>query len=189
MITTIYCGEKDSLFLRPAMRLGQWKCNHFQHIQIHPYLYSPSTMEIYQQKPQQTTQWFASTNNQEEITIMLDSATTCSTIPSDSYPIERKTKINFRLFQARLPSMQKKNKSVMDRIHTTTRWLDKTTHPQSYLSSRGRIIATTPYTTNKFDHCHGWIKIWNKKWRQPDHSSWQWNTYCHRTQSKFWTGK
>ena len=99
---TIYCGAKDSLFLRPAMRLGQWKCNHFQHIQIHPYLYSPSTMEIYQQKPQQTTQWFASTNNQEEITIMLDSATTCSTIPSDSYPIERKTKTNFRLFPSTL---------------------------------------------------------------------------------------
>ena len=98
MITTIYCGAKDSLFLRPTMRLGQWQCNHFQHTQIHPYLYSPSTMEIYQQKPQQTTQWFASTNNQEEIQIMLDSSTSCSTIPSDSYPIERKTKTNFRLF-------------------------------------------------------------------------------------------
>ena len=28
---------------------------------------------------------------------MLDSATVCSTIPSDSYPIERKTKTGFRL--------------------------------------------------------------------------------------------
>ena len=98
MITTIYCGAKDSLFLRPAMRLGQWKCNHFQHIQIYPYFYSPSTMVIYQQKPQQTTQWFASTKIQEEIQIILDSATTCSAIPSDSYFIERKTKTNFRLF-------------------------------------------------------------------------------------------
>jgi len=122
MITTIYCGAKDSLFLQPAMRLGQWKYNHFQHIQIHPYLYSPSTMEIYQQKPQHTTQWSASTNNQEEIQIMLDSATTCSTIPSDSYLIERKTKNKLSTFsQSRLHSMQKGNDSIMERIHTTFR--------------------------------------------------------------------
>ena len=50
MITTIYCGANNSLFLRPNMRLGQWKCNHFHHTQIHPYLYFPPTMEIYQQK-------------------------------------------------------------------------------------------------------------------------------------------
>ena len=95
MITIIYCRANNSLFLRPNMRLGQWKCNHFHHTQIHPYLYSLSTMEIYQQKPQQTTQWFASTNNQEEIHIMLDSATICSTIPSTP---SKREKTNFCLF-------------------------------------------------------------------------------------------
>ena len=109
MITTIYCGSKYSLFLRPAMRLGQWKYNHFQRVRIHPYLYSPSTMKIYQKKPQQTTQWFASTKNQEEIQIILDSATTCSAIPSDSYPVERKKNKLSTFSQARLPSMQKEN--------------------------------------------------------------------------------
>ena len=53
-------------------------------------------MELYQQIPQQTTQWYATTNNEEEKHIMLDSTTTYSTIPSDSYPIERKTKTNVR---------------------------------------------------------------------------------------------
>ena len=132
MITTIYCGAKDSLFLRPTMRLGQWKCNHFQHTQIHPYLYSPSTMEIYQQKPQQTTQWFASTNNQEEIQIMLDSSTSCSTIPSDSYPHRKENKKKLStLSQSRSHSMQKENNSIMERIYSTTRWLDKNPHPNS----------------------------------------------------------
>ena len=46
MITTIYCRANNSIFLRPNMQLGQWKCNHFYHTQIHPCLYSPSTMEI-----------------------------------------------------------------------------------------------------------------------------------------------
>ena len=114
MITIIYCRANNSLFLRPNMRLGQWKCNHFHHTQIHPYLYSLSTMEIYQQKPQQTTQWFASTNNQEKIHIMLDSATTYSTIPSDSYPIERKTKKNPPFFYAYLFSIQNENNPIMD---------------------------------------------------------------------------
>ena len=97
-LTAIYCRTDNSLFLRPNMRLGQWKCNHFHHTQIHPYFYFPSTMEIYQQKPQQTTQWFTSNNYQEEIYIMLDLSTICSTIPSDSYPIERKTKTKFHPF-------------------------------------------------------------------------------------------
>ena len=96
-LTAIYYRADNSLFLRPNMRLGQWTCNHFHHTQIHTYLYSPSTMEIYQQKPQWTTQWFVTKENKEEIHIMLDSAT-CSTIPSDSYPIEMKPKTNFRLF-------------------------------------------------------------------------------------------
>ena len=55
MITTIYFQTNKSLFLKSTMQLRQWKCNQFQYTQIHPYLYSQSTMEIYQRNPNKTT--------------------------------------------------------------------------------------------------------------------------------------
>ena len=172
MITTIYCGEKDSLFLRPAMRLGQWKCNHFQHIQIHPYLYSPSTMEIYQQKPQQTTQWFASTNNQEEITIMLDSATTCSTIPSDSYPIERKTKTNFRLFpkHAYLQCKRKTIQSWNEYIQQLDDWTKLLIQNHTFYRGAESLLLHLTQQTNLIIATDG-SKYEKKRWGQLDHCS------------------
>ena len=154
MITTIYCGENDSLFLRPNMRLGQWKCNHFQYTQIDPYLYSPSTMEIYQQKPQQTTQWFASKNNQEEIHIMLDSAKICFIIPSDSNPIERKTKTNFRLFpkhayiQCKTKTIQSWNEYIQQLDDWTKLFI------QNYTFHQGVESLLLYLTQKKSDHCH-----------------------------------
>ena len=49
-------------------------------------------------KLDRTMQWYATTKSQKELHIMLDSATTCSTIPSDSYPIERKSRTGFRIY-------------------------------------------------------------------------------------------
>ena len=90
MITTLYCRTDNSLYLKQAMQLGQWKCNHFHHTQIHPYIYSPLTKEMYQQKSDITSQWYATLKDQKELHIMLDSATICSKIPSHIYPIKMK---------------------------------------------------------------------------------------------------
>ena len=43
--------------------------------------------------------------------IMLHSATTCSTIPNDSYPIEQKTKTNFILYPLQV-YLQCKTKTI-----------------------------------------------------------------------------
>ena len=55
-------------------------------------------MEIYQRNSNKTTQWYASTNDQEEIYIMLNTTTPCSISPTDSYPLERNTNTKCKLY-------------------------------------------------------------------------------------------
>ena len=116
-------------------------------------------MEIYQRKPNKTTQWYTITNNQEEIHTMLDSATTYSTIPSDSYPIERKIKTNFTLYllQAYFQCKTKTIQSWIKYIQQLDKWtkflIQHHTFQQGseslllYLTQQANLILATDGST------------------------------------------
>ena len=59
------------------------------------FILSLSTKEIYQQKLNSIIKWNVTSREKKETHIMLDSIAVCSTIPSNSYPIERKSKTGF----------------------------------------------------------------------------------------------
>ena len=96
-----------------------------------------------------------STNNQEEIHIMLDSAKICLTIPSDSNPIERKTKTNFRLFpkhaylQCKTKTIQSRNEYIQQLDDWTKLFIQNYTFHQGveslllYLTQHTNLIIAT----------------------------------------------
>ena len=85
MLRKIYCSLSIN-FLKQSFRLRRWiNCSTIHH----HYLYSPLEHEIYQQHYSTITQWFASTITRKSISILPSKNCTCTSIPSDTYPIKQ----------------------------------------------------------------------------------------------------